>query len=240
LHVLATPPAFVLSQDQTLQFVSSNPPSPKLRRISSKGSTLLHTRESAEKQCPAHGEVLFKLIPAGRIPPEQPHFRCLFGLTVHLSNSFAALQETTLLISPTHARAGVQTPRSPFQFAYHRTNTTIVNTRLAEKQKFFNFFPLFSRPKTQVPPREELTCIFAFANRTSCDQIPYTNDQIPIQPLISQMSTDRDRRTDDWGQRTVGATTTHERGFRGFIFVGWRLAPPLAFDIQNSALANGY
>ena len=26
LHVLATPPAFVLSQDQTLQFDSSNPP----------------------------------------------------------------------------------------------------------------------------------------------------------------------------------------------------------------------
>jgi hypothetical protein len=25
LHVLATPPAFVLSQDQTLQFISSNP-----------------------------------------------------------------------------------------------------------------------------------------------------------------------------------------------------------------------
>ncbi|UCE46761.1 MAG: hypothetical protein JSW47_14250, partial [Phycisphaerales bacterium] len=32
LHVLATPPAFVLSQDQTLQFVSSNPPEGGHRR----------------------------------------------------------------------------------------------------------------------------------------------------------------------------------------------------------------
>ncbi len=78
LHVLATPPAFVLSQDQTLQFISSNPPSflARARRgiIVEEGSTLwqgpqnaiygilgiLIRAESAEKT-----NSFFKLVAAG-------------------------------------------------------------------------------------------------------------------------------------------------------------------------------
>jgi hypothetical protein len=96
LHVLATPPAFVLSQDQTLQFDSSK----TVRRqvLSIKGSTLLAIRtESAEIiVSPRESGVNFKLIPAGRFPPKLLHFRCFsnywkqvsnnswFGLTVNL------------------------------------------------------------------------------------------------------------------------------------------------------------
>ena len=80
LHVLATPPAFVLSQDQTLQFVSSKPSEDGIRQ--SKAQHLTLRIESAEKtshfiaHCsrayPAAGAALSLLT---------------FGLTVNLSKN---------------------------------------------------------------------------------------------------------------------------------------------------------
>jgi hypothetical protein len=90
LHVLATPPAFVLSQDQTLQIGSSNPPSHKATAdiVSKRAQHFGIRTESAElKLVPRLRGDKFKLAAIGRIQLQKLHFRCFYGLTVNLLKS---------------------------------------------------------------------------------------------------------------------------------------------------------